>query len=57
MRDYRAEFQKLVEDAIDDGWVPMWIDRIEGNDCELDKTDDTSQWFYFYDPEEIKEWN
>ena len=56
MRDYRAEFQKLVEDAIKDGWVPMWNDLIEGNDVVLEATDTASRYFYFYSPEEVKEW-
>ena len=57
MRDYRAEFQKLVEDAIKDGWMPMWNDLCEGNDIILEATDTASKYFYFYSPEEVKEWN
>ena len=55
-RNYRAEFQKLVEDAIKDGWAPMWNDLTEGNDILLKATDNASNYFYFHSPEEVKEW-
>ena len=57
MRDYRKEFQQLVNDAIKDGWIPLWVDRIEGNNCELGAGDIASEWFYFYSPEEQKGWD
>lgn len=50
MKDYNKEFQLLVNEAIKNGWTPIWIDRVEGNDCELSAGDITSEWFYFSAP-------
>lgn len=52
MKNYKEEFQKLVNEAIKDNWIPIWIDRVEGNDCALSTEDDANQWFTFYFPEE-----
>jgi hypothetical protein len=57
MRNYQAEFQQLVNDAINDGWIPMWIDRVEGNDCEIEKGEDASRSVYFFSPDEQKGWD
>ena len=35
MRDYNQEFINLVNDAIEDGWHPEWIDRAEGNNIYI----------------------
>ncbi len=55
-KDYKVMFQQLVNDAIKDGWLPMWIDKIEGDDCILSTGDIASEWFCFVSPEEQKEW-
>lgn len=52
MRDYNAEFQQLINDALRDGWTPIWIDRVEGNDCYLGSGDVASEWFLFIKEEE-----
>ena len=57
MRNYQAEFQQLVNDAINDGWVPMWMDLVEGNDVEIESNADASRYIYFFSPDEQKEWN
>lgn len=51
-KDYNVIFQQLVNDAIKDGWHPMWADRVEGNDCEMGSGDIVTEWFYFISPEE-----
>ena len=51
-RDYNKEFRQLVLDALKDGWSPVWIDAVEGNDVFLNEEDDTSQWFFFEKHEE-----
>ncbi len=56
MRNYKIEFQQLINDALKDGWIPMWIDRIEGNDIEIEPDEDASKYLYFFSPEEQKEW-
>lgn len=53
-KDYNAIFQQLINNAIKDGWLPMWTDRIEGNDYEIGCGDIASEWFYFLSPEEQK---
>lgn len=46
-RDYNKEFQQLVLDALKDGWSPIWIDAVEGNDVFLTEKDKPSDWFIF----------
>ena len=57
MRNYQNEFQQLINDAINDGWVPMWMDLVEGNDIEIESNEDASRYIYFFSPNEQKEWN
>lgn len=55
-KDYNIIFQQLINDAIKNGWCPIWIDKIEGDDCFLGAGDIASEWFYFASPEEQKKW-
>lgn len=62
MRDYNQEFIDLVNDAIEDGWHPEWIDRAEGNNVyiyddfidNLRESEEATCYFRFTSPEE---WN
>lgn len=48
MRDYNEELTQLIKDAIADGYIAWWVDRCEGNDCEItdpDKDAPRSVWF------------
>ena len=55
-KDYNVMFRQLINNAIKDGWYPMWIDKTEGDDYILSAGDIASEWFYFISPAEQKEW-
>lgn len=47
MRDYNIEFQRLINDAIKDGWTPVYVAQETDSDCELGCGDIASEWFRF----------
>lgn len=63
MIDYNQAFEELVNQAINDGWHPVWIDRCEGNHIYLkDDFEDIGEtppspsvYFYFISPQEWEE--
>lgn len=55
MRDYNIEFQLLVNDAIKDGWTPVYVAQESGSDgwdYYLGCGDIASDWFRFDKKEE-----
>ena len=53
MKDYNEKFKDLVNEAINNGWRPIWVDLSEGNDIDLTKRDNPLRYFFFISP---KEW-
>lgn len=54
MRDYNVEFQLLINDAIKDGWTPVYVAQpgSDGWDYYLGCGDIASDWFRFDKEEE-----
>lgn len=63
MKDYNQLFRNLVNEAINDGWHPLWHDRSEGNDIWIhddyidapEEEEEATEYFSFYSPSEWDE--